>query len=386
MMQFQHFLMPVVPLFQHESRLREHVRPDQRIFNANVIPVLLRDCHGQVLTCSEWQRVESTVRSKLMLSLDDRPAKRPALGFGASASASSSASAATGSGRSHEHGESRNDFAQAFTSPSDNADEDDDVPIAARAPTHARAAASSSDTRERDVQISVLERENRALRLLLQSKDEKIKRQKKAIKLSLTKSWRNQKFVQRFKSTVESQLIQTNSSLGLEVSRVQTQKSTQKKINQLKFGKLEAYFKDAEEQHADADQLGHKPLVKGWLTVPGTIALGLRRNMSNCSAQDLGLVLMEDTCKSTVLRAECKVGAALIASSACSLSVGSMTCLTDRAGTQMHLCKAPLGLLSCVTEKMPRTTAKKWLLWSYMQRISLLTERLLQQESSVTRR
>ena len=37
--------------------------------------------------------------------------------------------------------------------------------------------------------------------------------------------------------------------------------------------------------------------------------------MSNCSAQDLGLVLMEDTCKSTVLRAECKVGAALIASS-----------------------------------------------------------------------
>ena len=237
MMQFQDFLMSVAPLFQHESRLREHVRPDQRIFNASVIPVLLHDCHGQVLTCSEWQHVESTVLSKLMLSLDDRPAKRPALGSGSgsSASASSSASAATGSGRSHEHGESRNGFAQAFTSPSDNADEDDDVPIAARAPTHAHTAASS-DTRVRDVQISVLEGENRALRLLLQSKEEKIKHQKKVIKLWQTKSWRNQKLVQRFKSTVESQLIQTNSGLGLEVSRVQTQKSTQKKSTSSNLG------------------------------------------------------------------------------------------------------------------------------------------------------
>ena len=134
------------------------------------------------------------------------------------------------------------------------------------------------------------------------------------IKLWQTKSWRNQKLVQRFKTTVENQLIQTKSVLGLEVSRVQTQKGTQKKFNQLKFGKLEAYLEDAEEQHDDADQVGDKPLVKGWLRILGTILLGLSRN-SNCSAQDLGLVLMDDTFKSTVLRATCKVGAALIASS-----------------------------------------------------------------------
>ena len=174
MMQFPEFLMSVAPLFQHELSLCERVRPGEQIFIANVIPVLLHDWHGQVLTCSERQHVESTVRSKLLLSLDDRPAKRPALGYsGFGASASSSTSAATGSGGSHEHGESRNGFAQACTSPSDSVAEDDNVQIAARAPTRAHTAASSSDTREKDVQISVLERENHALRLLLQSKDEK---------------------------------------------------------------------------------------------------------------------------------------------------------------------------------------------------------------------
>ena len=56
-------------------------------------------------------------------------------------------------------------------------------------------------------------------------------------------------------------------------------------------------------------------LTGGWLTPQGTIALALRRNMSNCSAQDLGMVLLQDTSRSTVLRSECKVGAALIADS-----------------------------------------------------------------------
>ena len=41
------------------------------------------------------------------------------------------------------------------------------------------------------------------------------------------------------------------------------------------------------------------------------LALGLRRNLSNCATSDFGVTIMRDLAATTVLRAECKTGSAL---------------------------------------------------------------------------
>eukprot|EP00969_Alexandrium_andersonii_P238024 10506014-Alexandrium_andersonii.AAC.1 len=49
-------------------------------------------------------------------------------------------------------------------------------------------------------------------------------------------------------------------------------------------------------------------------TVRGTCAVGLRRNMGNTAAADMGRMLLDDMSGQTVCRSECATGAALVAS------------------------------------------------------------------------
>lgn len=52
-----------------------------------------------------------------------------------------------------------------------------------------------------------------------------------------------------------------------------------------------------------------------YLTFSGAMSLAIRRNMSNCSQEDIGAVLLEDISRWSVSRAETRCGTALIASS-----------------------------------------------------------------------
>ena len=172
-------------------------------------------------------------------------------------------------------------------------------------------------------QLSALQLQNDMLRQMVASRDSQIQSQKKIIKLLHNKNFKTSKRLERLQGVVKADLQKQQSGRNFEITRVQTGKNARKQLSQLNHGKLDAFLSNVEPNnqscgaagmvvHDDADEVA---LASGWLTPQGTIALAIRRNMSNCGAQDLGLVILEDTCKSTVLRAECKTGAALIASS-----------------------------------------------------------------------
>ena len=83
-----------------------------------------------------------------------------------------------------------------------------------------------------------------------------------------------------------------------------------------------AYAQRLEQQLSDAnatdplalERIGSRRRKAQWLTPQGSLALALRRNMSNVSTADFGFVILDDVSKWTVSRCEVKCGTALIAS------------------------------------------------------------------------
>ena len=51
-----------------------------------------------------------------------------------------------------------------------------------------------------------------------------------------------------------------------------------------------------------------------YLTIPGRISLGIRRNLSNVACADLSLILLDDASRWSVARAEVHSAAAMMAS------------------------------------------------------------------------
>ena len=285
------------------------------VYRFDIVPVLLFDCHGLVISVTEWDHVK-----KSMVALQSA---RPQSPHSPPASADPTASALD-SHRSGQSGLMNRPVKRPAAVPEVG------VRVTRRSVSSSASAVSTASTdtdasgrsgagvsngdRDRELrrQLEALKLENKALKFLLDTKDQKISQQKKIIKQCQTKTLRASKQLQRLKNTVTAGLQRECRGKNFEVTRVQTCKTAQKKLNQLRYGKLEAYLESQEGVDVDDDDAA---LTGGWLTPQGTIALALRRNMSNCSAQDLGMVLLQDTSRSTVLRSECKVGAALIADS-----------------------------------------------------------------------
>ena len=160
---------------------------------------------------------------------------------------------------------------------------------------------------------------------LLANKDAKIKTQAKMLKFFRQKCTRLQKQLDQFRSDAANEM-RRESQNGFGITRVKSAKAKQKELNCLEANHVEGYFaakkkRELREDIGDDDGVdngGHHATRRanlGWLTPEGTLSLAIRRNMSNCSAEDFGLVIMDDCSKQTVLRAECRSASALIASS-----------------------------------------------------------------------
>ena len=155
---------------------------------------------------------------------------------------------------------------------------------------------------------------------LLATKDAKIKNQAKTLKFYRQRCTRLQKQLDEFRSdTVKT--MERESQQTLNITRVKSEKAKKKEVRCLESNKIDEYFsvkkkRLAAKDHIDIDnqEPGRTRRSLGWLTPEGTLSLAIRCNMSNCSAEDLGLVIMDDCSKQTVLRAECRSAAALVAS------------------------------------------------------------------------
>ena len=164
------------------------------------------------------------------------------------------------------------------------------------------------------------------VRRLLATKDSKINSQAKMLKFYRQKCTRLQKQVADFRIDIVK-TMERESRDTLNITRVKSEKVKKKEVRCLESNKIDEYFSVkkkrlvVEEDHIDRIDAsineqgpGHIGRSQGWLTPEGTLSLAIRRNMSNCSAEDLGLVIMDDCSKQTVLRAECRTAAALMAS------------------------------------------------------------------------
>ena len=272
-------------------------------YRFDIIPVLLFDCHGMDVSVNEWEHL----RNSLMVRRSARPVSGRQRDGDGDVFMPAKRRAADPDSRSHTLFRARSFSSTAVSTASVSAASTD-------TDTSGRSDESHVGAGEQELrrQVEALKLENKALKFLLDTKDQKISQQKKIIKHCQTKSSRASKQLERFKNVVAVGLKRECEGKKFEITRVQTCKMKEKKLSQLQYGRLEAYLESEEGAAGIEDE---EPMAGGWLTPQGTIALALRRNLTNCAAQDLGLVLLQDTSKSTVLRSECKVGAALVADS-----------------------------------------------------------------------
>ena len=326
-MPYDEFMQAVAPVFV----LRKEHQP--MLFSFDILAVLLHDCHGVQLSVGQWDSIKRSMTKCKSAGCvaqsagNRRPVLREITNCAGSLDRLDSLNSLDsldsfdfddgGMLRPVKQHRAMDFFDSGFEDMQPNSATDDSSHSRARAAPagsrHSDAASSRSSNDEELRELRLLRLENKALKHLVVSKDQKICQQRKVIRQCQTKASRAENKLRRMQESAQRQLKQKASCKNFEIARVQTQKQNQKKLNQLSYGKLEAYLEavEAEEEEEEA----YTPMTTGWLTPQGTIALALRRNMSNCSAQDLGLVLLEDTSKNTVLRAECKAEAALIASS-----------------------------------------------------------------------
>ena len=232
-MPFEDFLISIAPLFR--SPAIRHALSEPR-FSFDILPVLLHDCHDIQISASQWEQMTHAVlRSKTCAApagaLDAflPRVKRRAVSSG-------SLSISTASDKENIDPDAAN-CTNSTEAEEDLASESSSVQVVDLGP--------SAD----DERMKALLRENAALKHLLQSKEAKITQQRKTIRQYQTKASRANKTLARLQSTVQDQLHRQ--SRNFDVSRVQSQKSAHKKLNQLAFGRLEPYLKTMESLSQD---------------------------------------------------------------------------------------------------------------------------------------
>ena len=328
--QFEEFMNTMAHLFEVQTSQQEHM------YVFDVCAVFFHDCHGIVLSSDQWnslKRMLHTSKTQIANASSAPIVHSPALVLVPHEQSNSlhhvrhdRDPAAHPLKRlcNHDRGSSVQSDAAGHNpdaeceSPAatDTNDEAGSLSVATSTRSHGSHDGSASSQDALRTELRSLQLQIGVLRNMVVAKDAKIVDQRKTIKQLQNKNFKACKRVERLKSCITRDLQQQSCGKDFSISRVQTQKSADKQLSQLKHGRLEAYLDDVEGQHQTGDDEDDEEvaLATGWLTPQGTIALAIRRNLSNCAARDIGLVVLEDTSKSTVLRAECKVGAALIAS------------------------------------------------------------------------
>ena len=161
-------------------------------------------------------------------------------------------------------------------------------------------------------QNQTLAMQNKLLRQMLCERDGKLIAQQKMLKQARQKAGRAEKLAGKLADRLRAHKTK---SQQFEPNRVKGDKILQKQVRRLADGRLEQFLQnDFCSDDDGADDTENGPGTAGWLTPQGSISLAIRRNLGNVSAQDLGLIIMNDVSKQTVLRSECRTAAALAAS------------------------------------------------------------------------
>ena len=142
--------------------------------------------------------------------------------------------------------------------------------------------------------------------------EEQMAQQKETISLLQSVIMRNGVELQEVKSKLKAAL-QTNRRYEEKLSKVQQQQLGQEKVTfetDFSLSKTSDLRNTSRAKHKiDSNK---KKDAWEWLTPQGSIALGIRRNLSNISCSDIGLTLLDDISRWTVARMEVKVSACMV--------------------------------------------------------------------------
>ena len=356
--------------FSSGSRLRKSIDPDEflqtvcmlfqsdtstEMFHFDLLACVLEDLHGTSFSPDEWQEIRSCVASclgsrahflrtgssassfgvdpeisegptaptALHSAVDDgseavetgcqvdfhfaRPPAKRFRGGEKSSSGCASASASVASLASDES--DGTDVRRQFRNSSTNGS----VVSTASVGTEGSSSGSASGS------AAAANLHIRVLKNILATKEQKIKEQSKQVRFWKEKCSSLKKQLGKFTQDAKNTLLQSESGKDLQISRINSQKARKKELEHLQANRIDAYFlcRERNRDTIDVEAEGGKARQSrqlGWTTAQGCLALSIRRNMSNCSAQDLGLVILDDSSQQTVLRSECRTAASLIAS------------------------------------------------------------------------
>ncbi len=141
--------------------------------------------------------------------------------------------------------------------------------------------------------------------------EEQMAQQKETISLLQSVIMRNGIELQEAKSRLKAAL-QTNRRYEDKLSKVQQQLGQEKVKFDTDFSLSKTSdFRNASRAKHKTDSNKKKDAWE-WLTPQGSIALGIRRNLSNISCSDIGLTLLDDISRWTVARMEVKVSACMV--------------------------------------------------------------------------
>lgn len=309
-MQLPIFLQVISPLFL----LRRPTRTTHSsVFSVDVVVCLLQDCHGITLESDYWKALKDEIgfhhHEIYLKSKSNTDRADPTTSTGPCTKSRRIMRCDSDDQFSESQGDqsSQDQTSDSFSFRLSNEfSEDDCNPVSiSEADDASSSYASGSDSSEITRRNSALSFEVKVLKELLMEKEKKISEQKQTIKYYQVKSNRQNKSLTKLMACMKRTKL---SSTEFEPTRVKGNKHLQQQVRQLDGGLVDKFLKF--ESSVDQVDPGEE---KGWLTPQGAISLAVRRNLSNASAESLGLIVLTDVSKQSVLRSECRTAAALIA-------------------------------------------------------------------------
>lgn len=283
-MSLQKFMATLACLFRSQG-------PSWTVYSLDILVCMLHDCHGVEIEQSCWEEFKRQVSLGIVPTVDERRALPMSETAGVSEFSRKRPMQVDAESES-----SQRSCQQRLSSDSDLC---------------FGSSSSSVDGPSKDALVM----QNKLLRELLSAKDVKIAEQRNTIKTVRQKASRAEKLAAQLARSLQNR--KTKDQL-FEPTRVKGEKTLQQQVRRLANGRLQQFLQHDDcfsDDDLDQEKKCGEPADKsmGWLTPHGSIALAIRRNVGNASAQDLGLIIMTDVSKQTVLRSECRTGAAFLA-------------------------------------------------------------------------
>lgn len=306
-MTLQTFLHTLAPLFALATTTAGMV-----LIGIDSLVCLLHDCHGIHVGTSEWEDFKKQLSVDPSV-FDRQPVWTRKRSQSQTFSDASDGCSGGGNGRSclPRSSSSRSSFfgtgtdTEPFNSSSSS--------CRSRSLKQDESDGSYGDLAKQNQTLAI---HNKLLRQMLCEKDGKLIAQQKMLKQARQKASRAEKLAAQLADRLKAHKTK---SQQFEPTRVKGDKILQKQVRRLADGRIEQFlqndFCQSDDDGADGIETENGPRgTAGWLTPQGSISLAIRRNLGNVSAQDLGLIIMNDVSKQTVLRSECRTAAALAAS------------------------------------------------------------------------